>query len=70
MVSEQIENRQGSFFAALFDYVDLMFQAGTMKEGYDFLVSVRPEITNYEVLPLDFKGRIMQWFSINLMTGF
>ena len=70
MISEQVGNRQGSFFVAVIIYADLMFKAGTEKEGYDFFVSVRPEITNYEVLPSDFKGRLMQWISIGLMTGF
>jgi len=70
MISDQMENRQGSFWVAVITYTDLMFKAGTEKEGYDFLVSVRPEITNYGVLPLDFKGRLMQWMSIGLMTGF
>jgi len=69
MISDQMENRQGSFWVAVITYTDLMFKAGTEKEGYDFLVSVRPEITNYGVLPLDFKGRLMQWMSIGLMTG-
>jgi len=70
MISDQIENRHGSFFVAVINYTNLMLRAGTEKEGYDFLVSIRPEITNYGVLPEDFKGRIMQWFSIALMTGF
>jgi len=70
MISDQLENRQGSFWVAVIKYTDLMFKAGTEKEGYDFLVSVRPEITNYGVLPSDFKGRLMQWISIGLMTGF
>jgi TolB-like protein/Tfp pilus assembly protein PilF len=70
MISDQVENRQGSFFVAVLWFTDLMFKAGTEKNGYEFLVSVRPEITNYDVLPLDFKGRLMQWMSIALMTGF
>jgi len=47
-----------------------MLDSGRAREAYDFLVSVRPDITNYAVLPDDFQGLLLQYFSIRLMTGF
>ena len=70
MISDQIENRHAAFFVAAYVYTDLMFKAGTAREGYDFLISVRPEITDYSVRPDESQARIMQSFSIRLMAGF
>lgn len=70
MISDQVENRHGEFPAAVFTYVTLMFRANTTQQGYDFLLSVRPEISNYEVLAPDRRGGFMQQASIVLMTGF
>jgi adenylate cyclase len=70
MISDQVPTRQGAFAQALVSYVELMFRANMAREAYDFLLSVRPETANYDVLPDDNEGLIMQWASIILMSGF
>jgi len=70
MISDQVENRQFSFLVAVFIYTDLMLDADAAKEAYDFLVSIRSDITRYDERPTDGNGRIMQNFSITLMAGF
>jgi len=70
MISDQVTTRRGAFGQALASYVELMFRANMASEAYDFLLSVRPEIANYDVLPEDNQGLIMQWASIVLMSGF
>jgi len=70
MISDQVENRHFSFLVAAFIFTDQMLKADAAKEAYDFLVSVRPDITQYDKRPTDGHGRIMQNFSITLMAGF
>lgn len=70
MVTEQVEIRRGAFATALFTYTDLMMQADRSREAWEFLVSVRPDITNFEALPIDVQGVLMQWVGVMLMTGF
>jgi len=70
MITDQVDVRRGSFFNALDVHSDLMMRAGKAKEAWDFLVSVRPDIANYDVLPNDFQGALMQFNSIVLMSGF
>jgi TolB-like protein len=70
MISDQVDNRQSAFFEAVFIYQRLMMESGKSREAYDFLVSVRPEISDYATLPGDLKGVFMQWSSIALMSGF
>jgi len=70
MISDQVENRQSAFFVAAYIYTDLKLRSGTAKQGYDFLVSTRPEITDYSARPDTSQGRIMQNFSITMMAGF
>jgi len=70
MISDQIENRQFSFLVAAHIYTDQMLDADAAKEAYDFFVSVRPDITQYDKRPTDSNGRTMQNFSIILMAGF
>jgi len=70
MIADQVENRAGAFGSAIFEFANMMLEDGRAREGYDFLVSVRPEIANYEELPGDFKGMMMQWNSFALMTDF
>ncbi len=70
MIAAPASMRHDSFPTALFNYGTYMSRAGRYQEGYDFLVSVRPEITNYEQLPADIQGVLMQWVSIELMSGF
>lgn len=70
VIAEQFEDRQGSFGQVVFNYIDMMLREQRAREAYDFLVSVRPEITQYDQIPPDIQGLIMQWASIGLMTGF
>jgi TolB-like protein len=70
MIIDQVDPRRGSFYYALDIYSYLMMQAGKDKEAWEFLVSVRPEIANYDMLPTDTQGLTMQFVSIMLMTGF
>jgi len=56
--------------AALFYYRFYMSKAGRYQEAYDFLTGLRPEIKSFEKLPGDIQGVLMQWVSIELMTGF
>jgi len=70
MISEQIEDRRGAFFEAVFTYIWLMMESNQSQQAYEFLVSVRSEITDYAILPSDFNGMMMQFGSIGLMSGF
>ena len=70
MIAEQTENRAGAFGEAVFTHMWLQFRSGQSKEGYDFMVSIRPEIANYDTLPRDLNGMLMQFSSIGLMGGF
>ena len=70
VISAQVDDRRGAFGYPLATYAQLMLQSGRAREAYDFLVSVRPDITNYAVLPDDIQGLSMQYPSIRLMTGF
>ncbi len=66
----QEPERNGSFANPLFTYADLMLDNGKAKQAYDFLVSLRPEIVDYSVLPVGVEGVMMQMASVKLMTGF
>jgi len=70
MIADQVDNRQGAFGETVFIYIDVMLEAGRAREAYDFLVSVRPEITRLEQISPDIQGLIMQWASIGAMSGF
>jgi len=70
VISAQTDDRDSAFWYPLFTYTRLMLDSGRAREAYDFLVSVRPDITNYAVLPDDIQGLLMQIFSIRMMTGF
>ena len=70
MISDQVDIRRGAFFNALSRYTRLMLDSGRAEEALDFLVSVRPEIVNYDELPNDVQGVQMQWSTITLMVGF
>jgi len=70
VISTQMDDRDDTLGYPLFTYTRLMLKNGRAREAYDFLVSVRPDITNYEVLPDDIQGVVLQYFSIKLMTGF
>jgi len=70
MIAAPASMRHDSFPTALFSYGTYMSRAGRYEEAWDFLVSVRPEITSYEQLPADVQGVLMQWVSIELMSGF
>jgi tetratricopeptide (TPR) repeat protein len=69
MIAEQVDMR-GGFGNALFEYTELMMQANRSKEAWDFLVSIRPEISNFDELPNDLQAAFMQFAGVMLMTGF
>ena len=70
VISAQFPDRRGSFANPLFTYSSLMLDSGKAKQAYDFLISVRPEIADYSVLPVGIEGVMMQMASVRLMTGF
>jgi len=70
MIAAPASLRHGSFPTAVFSYDTYMSRAGRYEEAYNFLVGIRPEITSFERLPGDIQGVLMQWVSIELMTGF
>jgi len=70
MIAAPASMRQDSFPTALFSYTVYMSRAGRQQEAYEFLVGLRPEIASYEQLPDDIQGVLMQWASIELMSGF
>jgi tetratricopeptide (TPR) repeat protein len=70
MIAAPASMRQNAFPTALFSYRQQMSKAGRSREAYDFLAGLRPEITSFEQLPDDLHGTLMQWASIELMSGF
>jgi tetratricopeptide (TPR) repeat protein len=70
MIAAPASMRQDAFPTALFNYRRYMSIAGRHKEAYDFLTGLRPELKSFESLPDDTQGVLMQWVSIELMTGF
>jgi TolB-like protein/Tfp pilus assembly protein PilF len=70
MIADQVEDRRGAFREAMFTFMWLMMESGRSEEAYNFLISVRPGISNYDEMPRDIQGMLMQWVSIGLMTGF
>ena len=70
MIAAPASMRHDAFPTALFDYRLYMSMAGRQKEACDFLVGLRPEITSFEQLPGDMQGVLMQWVTLELMTGF
>ena len=70
MIAAPASMRHDSFPTAVFSYGTYMSRAGRYQEAYDFLVGIRPEIESYEQLPGDIQGALMQWVSIELMSGF
>jgi TolB-like protein/Tfp pilus assembly protein PilF len=70
IISDQIDTRRGSFTNALFEFANMMLQDNRAKQGFDFLVSVRPEIADYDQLPTDPHGLFMQWAGMALIAGF
>ena len=70
MIAAPVSMRQDAFPAALFSYRQYMSKAGRYEEAHDFLTGLRPEIKSLEQLPGDVQGVLMQWVSIELMTGF
>jgi TolB-like protein len=70
VISAQVEDRRGAFGDPLFNYSRLMLDSGRARQAYDFLVSVRPEISDYANVPSDLQGLLMQMASVRLMTGF
>jgi tetratricopeptide (TPR) repeat protein len=70
VIADQVEPRHGAFGRSLYHYSETMMREGKSREAYDFLTSVRPEITEYGRVPPDMQGLVMQWNSIGLMSGF
>ena len=70
MLAGLVEQRRGAFGTALRAHGDLMMQAGKSKEAWDFLVSIKPEISNYDVFPGENQAAFMQFNSVMLMSGF
>jgi len=70
VIIAQKPERNGSFANPLFTYGSLMLDSGKAKQAYDFLVSLRPEIVDYDSLPVGIEGVMMQMLSVKLMTGF
>jgi len=70
MIAAPASMRQNAFPTALFSYRFYMSTAGRYQEAYDFLTGLRPQIKSFEKLPGDVQGVLMQWVSIELMTGF
>jgi len=70
LIAEQIQDRRGAFAETLFLYVEEMLRAGRAREAYDFLVSVRPEIAEFDQIAPGQQGLTMQWAAIGLMSGF
>ena len=70
MIADQVDLRHGAFDIALVNYIDAMQREGRSREGYDFLVGVRPEIEDFGRIPEDLQGLFMQWAAIDLMSGF
>ena len=70
MIAAPASMRQAAFPTALFNYRRYMSMAGRHKEAYDFLTGLRPELMSFESLPDDTQGVLMQWVSIELMSGF
>jgi TolB-like protein len=70
MIAAPASMRHDVFPTALFSYRQHMSQVGNYQEAYDFLAGLRPEIKSFEQLPGDLHGVLMQWASIELMSGF
>ena len=70
VIADQVDDRLAAFGSSLFNYSDAMLREGRAREAYDFLVSVRPEITRYDQIAPGIQGLSMQWASIGLMSGF
>jgi len=70
MIAAPASMRHEVFPTALFSYRQTMSKAGRYKEAYDFLTGLRPEIEEFDQLPGDIQGVLMQWASIELMSGF
>jgi len=70
MIAEPAAMRQDMFPTALFSYRFYMSKAGRYREAYDFLTGLRPDTKSYDQLPEDIQGILMQWVSIELMSGF
>jgi len=70
MITKPASMRHDAFPTAVFSYRLYMSKAGRYREAYDFLVGVRPKIASFDQLPDDNQGILMQWASIELMSGF
>lgn len=70
LIADQVGDRQGAFGETMYFYIDAMLKEEKAREAYEFMVSVRPEITQYEKASPDMQGLIMKWGSLAAMSGF
>lgn len=70
MIAKPASMRHDAFPTAVIVHRNYMSKAGRHREAYDFLVGVRPEIVSFDRLPEDIQGILIQWASIELMSGF
>jgi TolB-like protein/tetratricopeptide (TPR) repeat protein len=70
IIADQVDMRRGSFTDALFEFASMMLEDNRAKEGFEFLISVRPDVADYDQLPTDSQGLFMQWAGMALIAGF
>ena len=69
MIVDDIETRRGSFGNAVISFDQLMIENNRAGEAYELHMQLRPEIANYNEIPPDFKGFILQWTTFNLLSA-
>ena len=69
-ISDRIGMRHNAFADVALNYAMLMLEADRAPEAYDYFVSLRPEVADYERLAGDVHGMVMQWVSFYLLADF
>ena len=64
MINDQVSRRQGAIWDATFIFHQIVSNDDRDQEGLAFLEGVRPDITDFSVLPTDQQGTAMQWVAI------
>ena len=70
MLHDDIDLRRFSYTTALFTYVDLMTQQGREQEAFNYLVTLYPDLNNFEQSPNDFKQLVARHAGVELLMGF
>jgi TolB-like protein/Tfp pilus assembly protein PilF len=70
MLEDRVTARHGAIFNAVFTYQSLMNRSHRDREAFEFLVSIRPELADFEVKPDDLEGMAMHWGAIVMMRAF